>query len=151
MYIESPPEALTWGLVQSMLGTPHFVETLKSYKVETMTFAMYYRIAEILRSHDPVLNQQDVKKVTTAAAGLFEWITALMLYFGDHNDVYNPPAPPPIPKSEKLIENEEARATAESGIQAFEAHLRELEQEAQRKLAAEQAALAEAEAEETEQ
>ena len=114
--------ANNWDSMRSYLAEPTLLQQLKSYKKETMTHKMYYQIAAILQTYEPLLDASKVKSVCTSAVPLFEWIIAQMKYFGDNNDVHTIPSPKLV-KPEREIECEEHRKESENEIEAFENRL----------------------------
>ena len=119
-----------WGLIRNMLSEATFLECLKGYKKEQMTLEMFYRIARILRSYEPMLDVEQVKVNCSAAVGLFKWMMALMKYYSDHNDVYAVPSQSQITQTSEEIAIQRYETETEAEIEAFETRLLELENKA---------------------
>lgn len=128
MYLQTPHLEPDWSVMRQMLGQPKLLKQLQMYKYkENMTIEMYYRIACVLRSHEPILNVETIKKACISAVGIFNFIIALMKYYSDKNDVFAAESFSTF-KTEYQLECEMNRKYTEAEINAFETRLLELEQ-----------------------
>ena len=99
--ISSAPDADNWPIAQKMLRANGFLQSLKSYDAEKMPDAIAATLQKTYLSSsdfDPVA----VQKSSIAAAGLCEWVHAIIAYYNVMKDVN--------PKRQKLaLANAEAK------------------------------------------
>lgn len=135
--ISNAPDADNWPIAQKMLRANGFLQSLKSYDAEKMPDAVAATLQKTYLSSsdfDPVA----VQKSSIAAAGLCEWVHAIIAYYNVMKDVN--------PKRQKLaLANAEAKKLqdelavkqkqlkdAEDELSGLEAEAAKAQQELQR-------------------
>jgi dynein heavy chain len=80
--LEDP--SLGWRSAKVMMSDPNFLAKLRQYPKDTITDKMISKVNKILRRkpQDPKqrLTLENLKRISTAACGLFQWVVAIVNY-----------------------------------------------------------------------
>lgn len=108
-----------WKGAKAMMGQSNFLASLKAYDKDSITEKMIRKVKTYFR--DPEFNMDNMKKISKAGAGLFQWVIAIVKYHEVAKNVE--------PLRNKVRDLEKQKASAEKELGEIMQKLDELEKQ----------------------
>jgi len=114
-----------WAAAKAMMNDPNFLAKLKTYPKDEIKEPQYKKIKKTLekKPEDPkqALTMENIKRVSKAGAGLFQWVVAIMNYHEVAKDVQ--------PRRQKVRQMEKEMAQSEQDLAQIKNELASLQKE----------------------
>jgi len=106
-----------WKGAKAMIGQSNFLQSLKTFDKDGITEKMIRKVKAYFR--DPEFNMENMKKISKAGAGLFQWVIAIVKYYDVAKNVE--------PLENKVRDLEKQKAAAEKELGEIMETLKKLE------------------------